>query len=153
MDDVIKIIEGNILEAPEDIICQQVNCQGVMGSGLALQIIKKYPEVYTQYRSFCKIYWDNLLGAICFVKTKNKIIACLFGQDDYGRSKKVYTIYHALEYALESTKIYAENNNLSVAIPYGIGCGLANGDWEIVKEMIDRVFSNYKNVVIYKLIS
>lgn len=30
---MIKTIEGNILDAEEDIICHQVNCKGVMGAG------------------------------------------------------------------------------------------------------------------------
>lgn len=34
---MIKTIEGNILDAEEDIICHQVNCKGVMGAGLAKQ--------------------------------------------------------------------------------------------------------------------
>ena len=46
---MIKIIEGNILNAEEDIICHQVNCRGKMGSGLAKQIRDKYPDVYKEY--------------------------------------------------------------------------------------------------------
>jgi hypothetical protein len=32
---------------------------------------------------------------------------------------------------------------LSIAIPYGIGCGLADGDWTIVSIMIEEVFGDY----------
>ena len=32
---MIKIIEGNIVNANTDFIIHQVNCQGVMGSGVA----------------------------------------------------------------------------------------------------------------------
>ncbi len=35
---MVKIVKGNILNATEDIICQQVNCMGIMGAGLAKQI-------------------------------------------------------------------------------------------------------------------
>ena len=148
---MIKIIEGNILNAPENIICQQVNCQGIMGSGLALQIMKKYPDVYPRYKKYCKDFCWGLIGSVCYVKTNDKIIANLFGQEDYGRSKKVYTNYVALEKALVDVKIYADNHDFSVAIPYGIGCGLANGNWAIVRDMIERTFSDY-DVTIYKLV-
>ena len=30
----------------------------------------------------------------------------------------------------------------TVAFPWGIGCGLAGGDWNIVKPMIENVFEN-----------
>ena len=52
---MINIVKGNILNATEDIICQQVNCKGVMGAGLAKQIKEKYPEVFESYSEFYKI--------------------------------------------------------------------------------------------------
>ena len=48
---MIKTVNGNILEATEDIICHQVNCQGVMGSGLAKQIRSKWPSVFADYKT------------------------------------------------------------------------------------------------------
>ena len=33
---MIKVVNGSLLDATEDILCHQVNCQGVMGSGVAL---------------------------------------------------------------------------------------------------------------------
>lgn len=35
-------------------------------------------------------------------------------------------------------------------MPFKIGCGIANGDWEIVLDIINRVFKGY-NVSLYKL--
>lgn len=46
---IIKLVQGNILDAPENIIVHQVNCKGVMGAGLALQIKSKYPKAFTEY--------------------------------------------------------------------------------------------------------
>lgn len=51
---------------------------------------------------------------------------------------------------LRYIKQWAENNNLSIAITYGIGCGIANGDWNKVYKIIEEVFSNY-SVTLYKL--
>ena len=48
----MKIIYGDILNITEGIIRQQVNCMGVMGSGLAKQIRNKYPRVYQKYKDF-----------------------------------------------------------------------------------------------------
>jgi O-acetyl-ADP-ribose deacetylase (regulator of RNase III) len=148
---MIKSVEGNILDASENVICQQVNCKGIMGAGLAKDIILRYPVVYSQYRKYCNIQ-ESLLGNVLYIMVKipNKIIACLFGQDDYGRSNKVYTNYQALEQALTKVCLYAKENNYSIAIPYELGCGLANGDWNIVYDMIKRVFENF-NVTIYRL--
>ena len=47
-------------------------------------------------------------------------------------------------------RMWAENNNLSIAIPYGIGCSIANGDWNKVYKIIEKVFEDY-DVTLYKL--
>lgn len=47
---MIKIIEGNIVNAKTDFIIHQVNCQGVMGSGVA-KALRDYDEgIYKHYR-------------------------------------------------------------------------------------------------------
>ncbi|MEF3308124.1 hypothetical protein PV433_04325 [Paenibacillus sp. GYB004] len=43
-----------------------------------------------------------------------------------------------------SLKEYAKERGLSVALPYQIGCGLANGDWNVVGPMIEDVFRDYE---------
>ena len=65
---MIKIVKGNLLDATEDIIAHQVNCMGVMGSGLAKQIRNKYPEVYANYKDYLKNYKGKILG--CSTKCK-----------------------------------------------------------------------------------
>lgn len=55
-----------------------------------------------------------------------------------------------MEKCLRYIKIWAENNSLSIAIPYGIGCGIANGDWNEVYKIIEKIFEDY-NVTLYKI--
>ena len=55
---MIKEVLGNILDCNEDIICQQVNVQGVMGGGLARQLANQYPMLEETYSQYCKSY-DN----------------------------------------------------------------------------------------------
>ena len=43
---MIHYVKGNLLDSDCDYICHQVNCQGVMGSGIAKQIRERWPEVY-----------------------------------------------------------------------------------------------------------
>mgnify|MGYP002570523564 FL=1 len=43
---MIKIIDGDLFRSNARIIVHQVNCQKRMGSGVALQVKKKYPNVY-----------------------------------------------------------------------------------------------------------
>jgi len=155
---MIKVINGNILNASENIICQQVNCKKVMGSGLAKQIRTKYPEVYQSYKKFCESE-KELLGEVNSVVVQDKatnrtyIILNIFGQDGYGRDKQ-YTDYNALKRAFK--RIYDNLNisgmpfyGMSIAIPYNFGCGLAGGNWNIVYKIIEEIFQDY-DVTIYK---
>jgi hypothetical protein len=148
---IIEKIGSNILDATENIICQQVNCKGVMSAGLAKEISLKYHRVYPDYKRHL-LNEDSPLGTVSFTEVDiDKIVACLYAQDDYGRSKKkVYTKYWALESSLEKVKTYANINVYTVAIPYGMGCGLANGDWNTVQNIINRIFKN-SVATIYKL--
>ena len=46
---MIKNIEGNLFDTNADMICHQANCQGRMGSGVALEVKQRYPEVFGSY--------------------------------------------------------------------------------------------------------
>lgn len=153
---MIEIVEGNLLNATEDIIEHQVNCKGVMGSGLAKQIKSKYNGVYLQYKRECDEELKRsggtqfLLGHTLNVEVgKGKYVSNLFGQDGYGRDT-MYTDYPSLKRALIKLEKFARKNNLTVALPYGIGSGLAGGNWETVYKIIEHVFGDYE-VALYRL--
>lgn len=75
----------------------------------------------------------------------NKTICNMFSQ-----KPNFDTDYEAMKKALTYIKKWAENNNLSIAMPYGIGCGIANGEWSKVYKIIEEVFSDYE-VTLYRL--
>ena len=95
---MIKIVNGDLLKAKENIIGHQVNCQGVMGSGVALQVKKKYPRVFNMYKDLVSSYVvieedrKQLMGKTQFVSVgSDKWVANMFGQFNYGRDNKQYT--------------------------------------------------------------
>lgn len=148
---MIKYINGNLLDVEQGIICQQVNCQGVMGAGLAKQLKNKYPQIYDEYQEYIfnmtryQHMTDNsqLKGCVnvVFIK-KNLIVTNIFGQDTYGRDG-IYTDYDALKKGLIYIRdIVQPLYELPIYLPYGIGCGLAGGSWTVVKQIIEDVFNN-----------
>lgn len=146
----IIIENDDIFNTYSDIIGHQVNAQGVMGSGLAKYIKEYFPEAYNEYKSHPLLKKKEILGHCQLIKSKNKIIANLFSQFSYGRDNNiVYNNYSSLREALIKLKNYAKQNNLTVALPYNIGCGLANGDWDIVYFILKEVFSDYY-LILYK---
>lgn len=152
----MKVINGDILTPNGDknkiiIVCHQVNCMGVMGAGLALQIKNKFPDVYEQYKSRCKMIKKGIggLGDVQYCSTKSGyIIANIFSQYNYG-----YKVCHTDYIALKNAFSYIAYcyPNAAIRIPYRIGCGLAGGDWNIVKKIIEEsLIANNIDVEIWK---
>jgi hypothetical protein len=69
------------------------------------------------------------------------IIVSFYAQDRYGREKQ-HTSYAAFERCLAHLHGEVLTNpafvGKSVYFPYGIGCGLAGGDWKVIKPLIER---------------
>ena len=145
---MIKIVEGNLLEAKEEYICHQVNCQGAMGSGVALQIKKEYPQAYEDYVTLCKETNNALLGYEQYVRIdENKFIVNLFGQDKYGYGKR-QTNYIALIMAITSVLDRVDG---SIAIPYNMGCDRGGADWNKLYFILEVLAEDFKyDIVIYK---
>ena len=147
----VVVQSGDIFTGYVNIIGHQVNCQGVMGKGIASIVRSDYPKAYDEYIGYSKANKGNLLGNAQIVKCGGKYICNLYSQEYYGNDKtKVYTSYEALKKSLTILKDYAKSKGLVVGLPYGIGCGLANGDWNTVYNIIKEVFSDYY-VIIYRI--
>jgi O-acetyl-ADP-ribose deacetylase (regulator of RNase III) len=140
---MIKFFNGDLFTSKANVIAHQVNCKGVMGKGVALQIKNKYPHVYNNYLRFIK---ENspCLGKCLIVITEEVVIANLFAQDDYGYGK-VFTDYKALESSLKSLSEQMKSHNFSsVAFPDMIGCGLAGGNRDTVLKLIENILSDFE---------
>jgi O-acetyl-ADP-ribose deacetylase (regulator of RNase III) len=147
----VVIIDEDILNATEDIMGHQVNCLGIMGAGVALALRERYSNLYPSYKQFCDNHSPHdLLGKCHLVKTGSKFTANLFGQLNYGRRKVRYTDYNALKESMIALKEKAMIRKLSIALPFNIGCGLANGDWNVVELIIEEVFDDY-DVTLYRI--
>ncbi|MCM3129410.1 macro domain-containing protein [Paenibacillus provencensis] len=149
---MITFEKGELLKAAEDIIGHQVNCMGVMRSGISKQIREEYPEAYAAYISLTNSEISPL-GQMQIVKTKDKYIANLFGQKHYKKSffRKQLTSIKALEQALIELRTYAEARDLSIALPYRIGADRNGTDWSEVYRRLQKVFVSYP-VTLYSIV-
>jgi len=152
--------DGDIMRSGANIICHQVNCRGVMGSGLAKQVKLENPQVFCEYQAKCRTYGGQMLGTALILPVDSNMltsaygqqyIANCFGQLSYGKGK-IQTDYKALRSALEQVRTFAcQHNMCSIAIPYKLGCGLAGGSWSIVWGIINDVFcGSGLNVTIWR---
>lgn len=150
---MVEVVENsNLLEVKNGILCHQVNCIGVMGAGIALQIKKKWPKVYISYLDDCNLFKTDpkkLLGHVQDVMVDNDLfIANCFGQITPGNG--CMTDYKAWDIILDKLKDLSNFLNLDLHFPWMIGCGLAGGDWEIMHKKFEKAFVGTK-VYVHKL--
>lgn len=141
---------GDILKATENIICHQVNIDGIMGGGLAKQIASTYPICEIAYADMCKESkkdYEKLKGKCLLYFNGEKRIANCFTQKpnfdtDYEALKKCFT------YLMELCK----SHDYTICVPYKYGCGIANGDWNIVEKIFENLSDKYSiDIAVYKL--
>lgn len=167
---MIKIIEGNLFYSDARIIAHQVNCQGKMGAGVALQVKRKYPNVYNEYLKVCspdmleKIQivpvnskWNGYDSGSLAIPRDERFICNMFAQNNYGHNYNniQYTDMEALKKCMKQLwfVVHAKNGNFrdKIAMPYKIGCCRGGADWNTVYEMIEEIFSDDCEVELWKL--
>ena len=134
---MIKYKTGNLFAQTNGIIAHGCNAQGVMGAGVAKLVKHYYPEAHLSYINHIKEYKESRnepIGTIDLVKVTDRLyIANCITQKFYGRDPNtIYVNYKAI------STVFAmlESCVLPIHIPR-IGAGLANGDWEIIEQIIN----------------
>lgn len=140
---MITYHNGNLLESECDIICHQVNLQGIMGDGLALQITTKYPDCEKEYKLFCTEYGDGLVDFYQIPNT-NKYIAHCFSQE-YNFDTNYELVKRCFELVREFARP-SKDEIVTIGVPFKYGCGIANGDWNKVESIFKDIFEDEKNI-------
>lgn len=133
---MIKYSNQDIFKIDAEIIVNPVNCEGVMGKGLALEFKNRYTSMFTHYEYLCSK--DRVkIGEVNFVQVKDKQIL-LFPTKNKWRNPSQYRY---IERGLEdlSPKLSMLGFK-SIAFPL-LGCGLGGLDEKRVKQIItDRLW-------------
>ena len=147
---MITNITGDLVKDNSiDIFCHQCNCFGRMGSGIAKQIANKYPEVSeADKRNFAALGAYGQFGKILPVECHDgRICVNMYSQFTYGKGKR-QTDYEKFEECLRKLKTFLKDYpGKKIGFPYGIGCGLAGGDWTIVSGLIEEFAKSVPNEV------
>lgn len=146
----------DITTVERGIVLHGVNCQGVMGSGVAAAIRSKWPKVYNDYVDFTT-KTARLLGRINPVHISDElhVINC-FNQVYYGRDPEVkYADPAAIASCLEEVGSIVNLLQLPVYMPR-IGCGLGGLNWENdvliqVEWAVGKFFPPDQNVIVCDL--
>ena len=152
---MIQVVEGNLITAFQNdeinFMAHCCNMQNVMGAGIAKQIKKAFPEAY-----IADINWfhtkkdkrEHSHLSLARIET-DKYICNVYGQEHFGTFKKQLN-EDFLRLGLMQLADLTDSGD-TIGLPYGMGCGLAGGDWNVVYQIIEDVFIRLHNVKIYQL--
>lgn len=153
---MIKYQDLDILQVKSNaIIVHGVNCLGKMGRGLALDVKKKFPVIYEDYRAICARYRQDeilkdLLGTFSLYvldEDSDLYFGNLFTQLTISRTERV-----ACELAIHDSLFDVadwidgmEAHEIEIYMPR-IGCSNGGLNWEIdvlpVVELVDKAFDS-----------
>ena len=139
---------GDLLTCGADMICHQANFYGVMGAGVAYSIWNKLLDTTARnaYCNLCRSHGRELLGTVQtlpFIRAdgSSALVCNLFCQDDRVQDDGSLTRYDCMRRCLEQVEREAKLHGAKrVALPSGMGCGIAGGNWNTVRAIIDDVF-------------
>jgi O-acetyl-ADP-ribose deacetylase (regulator of RNase III) len=155
---MLSYIKKDVTAVEHGIVAHGCNCQGVMGSGVALAIKHKWPAIFTPYVDMCRTHNKSadLLGIVLYDRVERNespprevIVANIFTQQYYGRSGIAYANLEAVATGLDHVMQTALERCLPVYMPR-IGCGLGGLDWDTqVGPIVKKLVSDYPSVEVY----
>lgn len=135
---MIQFCTGNLLKAPVEAIVNPVNCVGVMGKGLALQVKQAFPKVFPPYSQACR---------------KKRLRPGVILTTPTGMSRPKYVIHFPtkvhwrdpsrieyIERGLSALVSEIDRLHLSTLAVPPLGCGLGGLAWKDVQPLLKRAF-------------
>ena len=130
----IKYIKKTVFNSNCDCIVNTINCDGVMGAGLALEFALRYPLLVKLYMDDCKRGLVNT-GKLNFYIVNNQAIINFPTKDHWNMPSKVEWISSGLDYLI---KHFQNWNVKSIAIP-PLGC--SNGGLNFERDVNPLIVS------------
>lgn len=145
---MIRYIDGDLVRDAEnyDVIVHGCNCFCTMGSGIAPQIKKKFPEAYAV--DCATTSGDkSKLGTITFTESTKPIVVNLYSQFGFnGRAHgEIDVDYDAIRSGMKLIK--EKFSGKFIGMPK-LGAGLAGGDWATIEAIIEEELAGEYVVVV-----
>lgn len=141
----ITFTRGNLLDSDAEAIVNTVNCVGVMGRGIALQMRNAFPANFRAYEAACK-RGDIRPGRVFTTATDelgNPRYVINFPTKRHWRGKsRLDDIESGLIALVDEVRRLGIH---SVALP-PLGCGLGGLDWKDVRPRIEEALATLSDV-------
>jgi len=129
-------LQGNLFDSKAQTLVNTVNCEGIMGKGIALEFKKRFPEMFQDYVKRCE-HGEVRLGKPYLYRHKELFQPWIINfptKDTWRSVTKLSDIIAGLEYLLKNYKNWGIT---SIAVP-PLGCGLGQLEWKVVGPTLYR---------------
>ncbi len=137
---MIKFVTGDIFNSNADCLINTVNCEGVMGKGIAYQFKIRFPQNNLEYIRECET-GKLKVNTIHYYKEDGIWIVNFPTKNKWREKSKIDYIEKGLE---QLTSFIIQHNPQTIAIP-PLGCGNGGLNWDIVKSIIIEKLRNIEN--------
>ncbi len=133
-----------VFDAPAQTVVNTVNCVGVMGKGLALEVRRRFPTAYQKYVAVCK-QGALTIGRLQLVRTKDKWVLNFPTKVHWRGKSRLNYIEEGLK---KFASTYKRRGIKSIAFP-PLGCANGGLDWKQVQPLMERYLHPLPDIRIY----
>lgn len=136
----MQLVNHNIVNTTARYIIHGCNAQGKMGAGVALEVRKKWPEVFRAYSQVCKLRNAEEIVGTCISTPTNDghVIGNLITQKYYGRG-----VFARPSWIQSSIVEFITQFRPEVIASPKIGCGLGGLLWADVSPIYKQIEEEY----------
>ena len=138
--------KGNIFDSDADIIVNPVNSVSVMGAGLALDFIKRFPNTCNEFNKDSALIQEHLkkkgrglelIGPVLYEEITPQIL--MFPTKIHFKDPS--TLDYIIKSAKRTASILRYSTKSKMAISK-VGCGLGGLAWKEVRPILEKEFEN-----------
>lgn len=150
---IYREVEGDLIklfqEGEFDAIVHGCNCQNIMGAGIAKSLADAYPDLLKIDKEYMISVGDiHRLGNFTKLTIRNgdpnKVQWIINAYTQYNPGKDLD--YNALELILKKINFLFKGERIGLPL---IGCGIAGGNWNVVKKIVQRQLKDCDVTVVH----
>ena len=134
----------NIFDSQCQTIVNTVNCVGVMGKGLALEMKKRYPNMFDKYKDYCDKGLIDIGKLWLYKHSDNKWILNFPTKKHWKNGSEYEYIEEGMKKFVET---YQEKGITTIAFPM-LGCNNGGLEKDVVIQIMTKYLIKCDNLIV-----
>ena len=148
MTTITIIKNSNIFESQCQTLVNTINCVGVMGKGIALEMKKRYPDMFEKYKEYCNRGLIDIGSLWIYKHVSEKEITKRILNFPTKKHWKDKSEYSFIEKGMQKfVETYKDKGITSIAFPM-LGCNNGGLEKDIVLEIMVKYLVKCENIIV-----